>query len=156
MAQSHDETTRRVEFQPLGSETVRGFIAEVVLTHWDHEYGQKRPQGEETAGKYAFGRVFESAADEVRGMDSLDMDGQTYAYCGSIVGQRFWSSEDHESVPVDVFEEIQDRGFLLVEGVSGGWADWDGRPEWSESYIDVSGAEPVDVEGIISERRDDR
>jgi hypothetical protein len=33
---------------------------------------------------------------------------------------------------------LANAGYTLIEGVDAGWQSWDGRPEWSESYIDYS------------------
>jgi len=38
---------------------------------------------------------------------------------------------------------LENNGYTLIDGVSAGWATWEGRPEWSESYIDYTDAEVV-------------
>jgi hypothetical protein len=40
-------------------------------------------------------------------------------------------------------DEVRDRGFEILAGTDGGWDSWDGRPEFSTSYVDISEAEKV-------------
>lgn len=151
-------TTRRVELNPHGLDTLWGYMAEVHLTDWTADERGKRPTGSEKVGQYAFARLdhAEAAADDVRGDRSeLDVDGRGVIYIGSSFGKHYFRAHDHESVPVDVFEALCDEGVALVAGVGGGWANWDGRPEWSETYLDYADAETVDLDALIRERRDD-
>jgi len=152
--QSHDVTTRELR---VSSAHGRGLFAEVKLHHFDDDDDQygKTPKGTEKVGQYAFVRLDrDNVADEVRG-DVPDADGPVLTYIGSSFGKWFYRSRDREGIPVDVYEELVDHGATLLDDVDGGWSNWDGRPEWSETYVDVSEAETVDMAEVIEERRDE-
>lgn len=151
-------TTRRVDLNGHGLDTVWGYVAEVSLTHWRSGPHGKQPTGSEKVGQYAFARLdhAEGYADDVRGDRSgLAVDGTPVIYIGDSFGKHYFRAHGHESVPVDVFEALRDQGKTLVAGVDGGWANWDGRPEWSTTYLDYSDAEVVDFDALIRERRED-
>jgi len=149
---SHDVTTREVRVSDHGE----GPLVNVEVHYFDeHEYGRKQPKGSEKVGQYAFARLDrDNVADVVRG-NLPDADGPVYAYIGRHFGVNCYRSKDREGIPVDVYEELTAHGATLLDGVDGGWSNWDGRPEWSETYIDVTDAETVDMTEIIDERRDD-
>lgn len=46
-------------------------------------------------------------------------------------------------MPIEVVETVEDEGFRVVIGVDSGWETWEGRPEWSETYVDAGDAEPA-------------
>lgn len=102
--------------------------------------------------EFAVVTVSEDLADEVRG-EIPDVDGTPVMVVGTHFGKNFYQS-DGRTVPVDLLEKLRERDMVLVRDVDGGWASWDGRPEWSESFIDFSEAEAVDMGAEIAERRD--
>jgi hypothetical protein len=77
--------------------------------------------------------------DTVRGGTKADLEG-VVTYGGDSVAKNYIKSHDTGEVPAEVLEAVGDRA-VVVAGVTGGWANWEGRPEWSETYIDVSEVE---------------
>jgi len=153
VAKSHDLTTREVR---IASHMGKGLVVTVDLHHFEEtDYGRTMPKGGEKVGQYAFVRLDRSdVADDVRG-DVPASDGPVVAYIGGSFGKHYYRSKSRDSIPVDVYEALAKNDALLLEGVDGGWSNWDGRPEWSETYVDVSDAERVDMAEIIEERRED-
>jgi hypothetical protein len=101
---------------------------------------------------FAFVALSDDLADEVRG-EAPDTSGTPVIMIGSGFGKNYYKSSD-ETVPVDVLEELRERDLTLVRGVDGGWSTWEGRPGRSESYIDFSEAEAVDMDAEIDARRE--
>lgn len=87
---------------------------------------------------YAFPWLF---GDTVRGGTKADLEG-VVTYGGDSVAKHYIRSGDFAEVPDDVVEAVAERA-VVVDGVAGGWASWEGRPEWSETYVDVSAVEIV-------------
>ena len=106
-----------------------------------------------TLGSYAFRRCEDAMADEIRGEIQMP-DGQPVIYIGDNFGKHYYRSKDFETVPVDVLEWLNANDFVLVRNVDGGWVKWEGRPEFSDSYVDFSEAEVVDMDAEIAQRRD--
>lgn len=151
-------TLRDVTVRACGRDGVEAYVADVTLWHRRETPQGTETTGSENAGRYAFVRLdhAEESVDVVRGdTDSLDADYPAVLHVGSSPGNPFYRSHDEETVPVDVLEEVRDSGLSLVEGVGGGWESWDGRPEWSDTYLDVTAAEAVDLTARIQARRDD-
>lgn len=48
---------------------------------------------------------------------------------------------DDSDVPDYVCQAIEDDGYRVVTGVDTGWHNWEGRPEWSDRYVDFGEAE---------------
>lgn len=145
---------RTVELEPVrGGE---GWIATPVL--WaENEDPNGVPQlyRQDTAGQYAILRLdHREVADQVRG--SLpDVDGAVVMHTGDNFGKHYYRSHDETTLPVDVLEALADEGVeVLLRNVDGGWQNWDGRPEWSTTYVDYSDAEVVRIEDEIDERRE--
>ena len=88
--------------------------------------------------RYAFPWLF---GDRVRGGTKADLEG-VVTYGGDSVAKNYIKSHDFSEVPAAVLEAVGERA-VVVDGVGGGWANWEGRPEWSETYIDVSDVEVV-------------
>ena len=81
-------------------------------------------------------------ADEVRGdLDALPDN--AVIFIGETTGKNYYVSHDLDVLRDDFREAIESAGYTIVDGVSGGWSNWDGRPEWSDNYLDVTGAEVV-------------
>jgi len=133
-----------------------GLIIEVQLHRLTkNRHGITTPVGRQKVGPWAFVHVNSgTAVDVVRG-DVPDADGPVLAYVGDHFDRHYYTSKPRDGMPVDVYEALVERDVLLLEDVDGGWSNWDGRPEWSETYIDLRDAEPVDMTGIIEQRRDD-
>lgn len=110
----------------------------------------------EVVAKYALANAGDWAdrVDVYRGEMPVEDDATAWIYVGNSTPSRgIWPS-DPEVLPVDVLEWIDERGDVLLTGVEGGWASWNGRPEFSDSLLDLRDAEAVDLEGWIDERRE--
>jgi hypothetical protein len=115
----------------------------------------KDHKGRTKIGGYAFVAVDrEAIADRIRG-EMPEADGKPVVYVGDSLAKHYWKSKDHTDIPVDVFEALEEKELQLIANVDGGWANWDGRPEWGETYIDFEDAEVVNQAAIIDERRED-
>jgi len=102
--------------------------------------------------QFALVTISDDMADEIRG-DLPDVDGTAVMLIGEHFGKNYHQSS-RRTVPVDLLETMRDNDMVIVRGVSGGWANWDGRPEWSERYVDFNDAEVVDMNEEIKDRRD--
>lgn len=133
-----------------------GLMIEVQLQRLTkNRHGLTERVGRQKVGPWAFAHVNSgTAVDVVRG-DVPDADGPVLAYVGDHFNCHYYTSKSRDGIPVDVYEALVDRDALLLEDVDGGWRNWNGRPEWSETYIDLRDAEPVDMAGIITDRRED-
>lgn len=104
--------------------------------------------------EFAFVTITEDLADRVRG-EIPETEGTPVMQIGTSLGKHYYTS-DSRTVPVDVLEKLEARDLTLVDDVAGGWAQWEGRPEWSETYVDFSEAEAVEMATEIAERREGR
>lgn len=104
------------------------------------------------AMSYAFVSITDDMADYIRG-EIPEVDGMPVMCIGSNFGKHYYSS-DSRTVPVDVLEKLNERDMVLVDNVGGGWENWEGRPEWSDYYIDFSDATVIDMDSEIAERRE--
>jgi hypothetical protein len=86
-----------------------------------------------TNNKYVFTGLF---GDEIHGGDKADIEG-LFAYTGESSGNNYVSESDIDAVPDVVIDAASQYG-SIVEDVDGGWASWDGRPEFSTSYVDIT------------------
>jgi hypothetical protein len=75
--------------------------------------------------RYAFPWVF---GDEVRGGTKADLEG-VVTYGGESVAKNYIKSHDLDEVPADVVEAVAEHA-VVVDGVTGGWKTWEGRPEF--------------------------
>lgn len=50
------------------------------------------------------------------------------------------NGNDVNRVPDKVLEYLSDNGYVVYKNVDSGWSQWNGRPEFSESYVDLSDA----------------
>jgi hypothetical protein len=124
-----------------------------LLTVMGYDYSDD-PQGyvpREVLGKYAFRRIREGMADTIRGKIP-ETDGKPVMYVGSNFGKYYWQSHS-DTIPVDVLEWLSNNGYSLIENVDGGWVRWEGRPEFSDHYVDFSEANVVDLQQRIIERQ---
>lgn len=146
---------RSVELEPADT---GGYYAAVQLDKFElvgPDGQHKDHKGRKKIGGYAFVAVDrEGIADCIRG-EIPDTDGKPVVYVGVSLAKHYWTSKDHTGIPVDVIEALEENGLQLIANVDGGWANWDGRPEWSETYIDFEDAGVVDQPSIIDERRED-
>jgi len=88
--------------------------------------------------RYAFPWL---VGDEVRGGTKADLEG-VVTYGGESLAKHYIKSHDLDEVPADVVEAVAEHA-VVVDGVTGGWKTWEGRPEWSETFVDLSGSEVV-------------
>lgn len=88
--------------------------------------------------------ITEDIADEIRG-EIPDVDGTPVIYIGDSGGKNYYQSHDFDELDEPVRDAIlnNDQNLVLIDNVEGGWKKWDGRPEWSENYIDFTDAEIV-------------
>jgi uncharacterized Fe-S cluster-containing radical SAM superfamily protein len=94
---------------------------------------------ETTHNRYAFAPL---TADRIRGGTKADCEG-CYAYVGETKMSNYVSEQSLAEVPDTVLEAAKEYG-TIVTNVDGGWASWDGRPEFSTSYVDISDMEIVE------------
>jgi hypothetical protein len=97
------------------------------------------------AQRYVF-KLIDAAGDEVNGEAPDD----AMMYTGEAVSWRTEPTtegdldDDHLEMAVEALIEAYDVTVLF--GVDGGWKTWEGRPEWSETYIDVRDANAVSMD----------
>lgn len=142
-----DSTSRYIDVHPNYEGSC--FVAKVMLQPLN-ERGNAFKQPEQV-GQYAFAHCSRVSVDHVHG--ELPDIPKPIIYIGSSFGKNYYTSHDHESVPVDVFEHLHENGYTLLTNVDGGWENWEGRNEFSENYIDYCDAEIVNLEDIIQEHR---
>jgi len=94
---------------------------------------------ETTHNQYIFSPL---TGDKIRGGNKADLEGK-YAYTGDSSTNNYISESSLDEVPDAVLDAAQDHG-TIVRNVDGGWDSWDGRPEFSTTYIDVSDMELVE------------
>jgi|GEM_PF-6234080 len=98
------------------------------------QVGQDPIEGIET---YHFSKI--STVNTIRG----DVPSNALVYCGDKSSKWYPREADISEVPSSVIQALEERGYTVITGIDAGWAEWDGRPEWSETYADVSDAERV-------------
>lgn len=146
---------RNIHTRPVGEQFLEGYLITVGVRTLE----RKGPRGEfrETdstgGGRFAFAVLGEWMADNIRG----EIPEDAVILIGENFGKHYYQSKDHSSVPYDVLEKLQEKGYQLYTNIDGGWDNWGGRPEFDDSvsYLDVTDAEPVDMQAIIDERTDD-
>ena len=83
-----------------------------------------------------------SRCDEVRGdLDALPDN--AVIYIGDTTAKYYWRSNDPADIPLKHRGALDAHDYVIVDGIGGGWVRWEGRPEWSDRYIDVSSAEVI-------------
>lgn len=82
--------------------------------------------------QYAFHRV-----------DAPHIDGDAVVYVGHSTSVDYPSEKSLDDVPEAVVEAVEEGGLCVVVGVDSGWETWEGRPEWSETYVDAGDADPA-------------
>lgn len=76
-------------------------------------------------------------------LHDTDFEGtNAYVYVGERGSKHYLTSHDLSEVPRPYLDDIVER-VTLLDNVDGGWENWDGRPEFSETYIDLSDATVV-------------
>lgn len=86
-----------------------------------------------TQNRYTFAPV---TADKIRGGTETDIEG-LYVYVGNSMMNNYPAENSLDSVPQNVIDAVADK-VTLVENIDSGWYSWDGRPEFSTSYVDIS------------------
>jgi len=109
-------------------------------------------------GTYGFAVVSNDAADTVLGVP--DVEETPIIYVGDNVGKHYWDSKPMsgtrslDPVPVDLIRHLHNNGYQLLEDVEGGWENWEGRPEWSDTYLDAEGWTAVSLSDVVDTRSD--
>lgn len=86
--------------------------------------------------------VFSSLrADKIRGGQKVDVEGSV-VYTGSTKANHYPAESSLDEVPEKVIDEAADRA-VVVDNIESGWSSWDGRPEFSTSYVDIADVEIV-------------
>jgi hypothetical protein len=99
-----------------------------------------------TVGQYCFDvRGEADRADRIRG-EAPETNSKTAVYIGDNTAKHYTDGHDIDEVPEEVWNHLAEEGYVVLDNVEGDWAQWDGRPEFSESYIDYSDAEVVEPE----------
>jgi hypothetical protein len=145
------QTSREVDVRY--EEYSNSYVAEVKLHHIEEKHGFETATGTEKAGQYVFVKINDETADTLRG-ELPEIDGTPVVYIGNSAGKHYYYSRDHTEIPVDVYEALESRGLTILSDVGGGWSNWDGRPEWSETYIDLTDSQPVNNSEIIDQRQE--
>lgn len=116
-----------------------------------YDYGMYSVLKHKTFGKEQialFKPLTEDIADKVRG-DIPDVDGTPVLYIGNSGAKNYYQSHDVSELDEWVIEAAEEEGLKIIDNVDGGWSSWEGRPEWSESYIDLTDATVLD-EGVTA------
>lgn len=88
---------------------------------------------------YGFPYVF---GDKIRGGNKADIEG-CVVYGGDSISKNYITSYDLSEVPDDVIDTVTEK-VTLLDNVDGGWSSWEGRPEFSTTYVDISDAEQIE------------
>lgn len=64
-------------------------------------------------------------------------------YVGATTVGHYPVEKDVSDLPEEVTDALKSRGYTLLTGVDAGWESWEGRPEWSETYVDTDDAQTV-------------
>jgi len=94
---------------------------------------------ETSHNQYVFSAV---TADKIRGGSKKDVEG-LYVYTGSSSANNYPAESSLDEVPDEVLEAVEPT---IAEHIDAGWASWDGRPEFSTSYVDISEATTVEID----------
>lgn len=113
----------------------REFGSYSVLKH--NEFGKERVA--------VLKPITDDIADYIRG-ELPETDGEPVLYIGDSGGKHYYRSHDLSELDDWVIEAAEEHGLTIIDNVDGGWETWDGRPEWSESYIDFNDAEIATLE----------
>lgn len=92
-----------------------------------------------THNQYVFSGL---TGNRIRGGNKADIEG-LYCYTGDSGATHYISESSLDEVPDAVLDAAQELGTIVTD-VDGGWASWDGRPEFSKSYVDISEMEIVE------------
>ncbi|MFC4357768.1 hypothetical protein ACFO0N_07380 [Halobium salinum] len=141
-----DQTEVEIEVQKQRNGELYAKLYQLVDTEQDSEKYPVNwtPAKRESVGQgsYAFKVVDEGAADDLQG-DIPNTDGTPVVYVGDNLGKHYWDGDGAHDLPELLVAELEDMGYSVLANVDGGWADWGGRPEFSDSYLDVTDAEVV-------------
>jgi len=139
---SQDNSERKVRMWKI--EGLIGWMTEVEVPTYKEYNGRKQPVGMKSLGSYAFADLHhDRIADYVKG-DLEELEDNAVIYIGGNFGKNFFRSHSTDDIPDIVLDTLEEKGLVLYENVDGGWQNWDGRPEWSDTYIDVSEATKVE------------
>jgi hypothetical protein len=78
-------------------------------------------------------------------LHGTDYDRPAAVYVGTKGSKHYITSSPLSNVPKEYLQYILDRENLtLLDNVDGGWESWEGRPEFSETYIDLDDATVIE------------
>jgi hypothetical protein len=121
------------------------YIATIHILEWEErDHGFEEQVGRKKVGQYVFEPLEALPADTVRG-ELPKVNGIPVAYIGNAFNQKVAHNNcaDFGDVPSDLRDELREHGLTVVGNVDFGWASWEGRPEWSDSYVDYTDAEII-------------
>lgn len=82
-------------------------------------------------------------ADTIKG-DIPNVDGTPVIYLGDTRGDNnHYSSSNVEELEQWMFDAVEENDLTIIDNVDGGWETWEGRPEWSDTYTDLTEATPA-------------
>jgi hypothetical protein len=132
-------------------------VLRAAVPRFVEDRGKKRIIGHKNVGGWQVVELADAAesADVVRGdVPDDEDDGIPIMYIIDPGAKHFYNGHNVENIDVDVLEWIRDSKYVLYENADGGWHSWNGRPEFSDTRLDLREASKVDVDGMIAERRD--
>lgn len=94
----------------------------------------------EGSDQYAFRRL---TSGDVLDTPIENVD-RPVVFVGDSMANHYVNERSLDKVPDAILSAVRDEGYTIVSGVDGGWKEWNGRPEFSESYLDASEAHVVD------------
>lgn len=106
------------------------------MSNWNVE---ERPEGvivRDRTRQYAFVSL---SLTDVHGTD-LEGVADPVVFVGETLSVHYINGKTLSSVPRPYLDAVRDRGYAIINGVDGGWKSWEGRPEWSETYLDLADA----------------
>lgn len=157
MTEQKDLRNRRVE-QRI-EETPHEFMLYVTMDEFSKEKTNHRSEpvfvGKESVGRYAFVTLqgVEEWVDYVKG-GMPESDEVPIMYVGDNLGKHYWQSHNIKDCDVDVLEWLENSKYTVYENVDGGWQRWNGRPEFSDKYVNFTDVQEVNLQSIIEERRE--
>lgn len=83
-----------------------------------------------TFKKYGFIAVDQH--DKIKG----DVEDNAVVYTGKdSLAVHYSDGQLINNIPSQVIEALEDNGYEVIEGEEAGWINWNGRPEFSETYF---------------------
>jgi hypothetical protein len=88
-------------------------------------------QGNHNYNKYGFVNV-----KDKHDVVNINVSDNSIAYTGkSNLAVHYTDGQDKDKLPDCVINRLEDEGYDIIKG-SAGWFDWNGRPEFSETFFE--------------------